>query len=184
MKKIFLCAAFLLMLAVPNVRGQAPADSIGGSKVYLVNQLMRDVIIPANSPEDPDVIPVGYRAEMLGEGETRVAQRGEHFWLFTTELVDSNGLYEKWVAAGRPEPVADFARDQIAEEEFTLAADTAAAAPAPPEPAPAETTVAASAEASASSGGWSWLWIGALVLLVLLVLAYFWQRRGQRERVA
>lgn len=180
MKKLLFSTVFLLLVTVPSVRGQAPADSIRGSKVHFVNQLMRDVIIPANSPGDPDVIPIGYRAEMPGESDARVAQRGEHFWLFTTELVNRNSLYEKWVAAGRPEPVADFARERLSEEEFTLAADTAAAAPAPPEPAPAETTVAAPAESS----GWSWLWIGALVVLVLLVLAYFWQRQGRRGRVA
>ena len=149
---------------------------------------MRDVIIPANEPGDPNVIPIGYRAEMPGTSAARVAQRGEHFWLFTTELVNRHGLYEEWVAAGRPEPVADFARERLSEEEFTLAADTAAAAPADPEPAPAETTAAAAAEPPASPDR-TWLWVGALGLLALLVGAYVWQRqrqqrRGQREEAA
>lgn len=164
---------FAATLMVPSAQGQA-SDPIKDGKVYFINQLMREVVIPANNPDDPDVIPVGYRAELPDTSAARVAQRGDHFWLFTTEVVDRNNLYEAWVAEGRPRPAVDFARERIAEEEFVV--DEEPPEPAPePEPVPEETTAAAEPEATGWSG--AALLIGALVLAALLAAAYMWQKR-------
>ncbi len=185
MKTLLSTVLLSLLVAVPDGFAQT-ADSLSEQdRLHLINRTMRDVILPANDPENPDLIPVGYRATMPGPAGPRIAELGDHFWLFTTELIDRYDLYDQWVEAGRPEPIAAFVREQIpAGAEQAAPSDTAQAAPAPAaegseaaedEPAPA---------ASAAEAPWwsnTLLLLGTILLLVLLVLAYVWSRRRGRE---
>lgn len=185
---LFLCGGLVAGAAAAQTPGDPTPSAAPDDRTIFINRAMRQVVLPLNGPADPDRIPVGYRVEMPGPAEARIAEPGEHFWLFTRELADRHGLYEEWIAAGKPEPVGEFVHTSLEESAAlgsaaSVPADTAAAtspeaaADAVAEPEPVESA------AAEEPGGSSW-WIWVLLVLVILSAAgwvLFQQQRRERE---
>ncbi len=187
-KALCLCLLLAAPCLVPPVAGQALIDGAEVApaerdKTFFINRLMRQVVIPANAPANPDVIPLGYQVEMPDTSAARVAERGDHFWLFTSDLVDRYRLYEKWTEAGKPVPVGEFATAALPSEanlvmDAPAEPDTAQAA-APPPADPAEPEVV-------DVPWWRSTFFLVIVLLFVLLLAaaFMWSRRRREEEAS
>lgn len=184
MKTLLSTVVLSLLIAVPDGLAQTPGGShTQWERLHFINRTMRDVILPANNPENPNLIPVGYRATMPGPAGPRIAEPGEHFWLFTTELINRYDLYDQWVRAEKPEPIAAFVREQMpAGAEVMASRDTAQAAPAPAAAEPEVPTPVPAAE----TPWWNntLLLLGLVILLAVVAFAYLWRQRRERARTA